>query len=106
MSEELAAPWRPIIRRDTNWSERASLSGRRFSWSATYEHRLTLECGHVQTRSGHSPPPKHKVKCKSCLRRLAPTVDMATVEHGVFDHTRKRPPKGAALVEALMGGTK
>ena len=97
----MSRPWRKIIRRDTRLDEKASLTHTSFSWSATYEHKLTLECGHTQTRRGHTEPPKNKVICKLCERRLAP-VSVEGIEHGVFDRTLKTSPKGAAIVSALV----
>lgn len=97
------AYWRKIIRRDTDWLETASLSGRSFSWRATYEHKLTLECGHTQRRRGHSEPPKTKVICKLC-ERGKPHVSVDGIEHGVFDRTLTSDPKGAAVVAAIVKG--
>lgn len=94
-------PWRKIHRRDTRWLESASLTSRTFSWSATYEHKLTLECGHTQRRTGYSDPPKYKVICKECERRIAPK-SIEGIKPGVFDRTEKASPKGAAVVETLM----
>jgi hypothetical protein len=64
---DMARTWRKIIRRDTTWEEKASLTTRTFSWSATYRHKLTLECGHTQIRRGYSDPPKTQVICKSWI---------------------------------------
>lgn len=94
-------PWRKIHRRDTNWSEKASLTSRTFSWSATYEHKLTLECGHTQIRRGYSQPPSTKVICKDCEAGKEP-VSIEGIEPGVFDKTRKTAPKGAAIVDAMI----
>ncbi len=97
----MARPWRKIVRRDTSAEERASISRRTFSWSSTDVHKLTLECGHVQTRRGMDPP-KTKVICKDCERGKAPVEVM--VEPGVSDRSFG-PPKNL-MANALIEGAR
>lgn len=54
-----------ILRRETQYEEKVSMSGRIFSWRRLWLTIVHLECGHTKTFRGEYVP-SHQTRCSVC----------------------------------------
>jgi len=89
-----------IVRIVSTCEERSSIRGRSYSWSCTYVHTITGECGHVKVARGMSHP-KKSFLCHDC-RDGKPRVEV-TGPLGRIDARsgEVKDPLGRALLDNM-----